>query len=68
MALPKYAQDVPHHKLVKILCRRVCGVSRYAEVSKIPWSKAGASADPELFASCLRCGYKASDNYNWKKL
>lgn len=65
MAMPKYAQDVPRRQLVRLLCRGGCGATRYAEVSKIPWSKSDAVNDHELFAVCLRCGYKARDNYNW---
>ena len=68
MALPEYARHVPREKLVRILCRGTCGASRYAEVSKIPWSKEGMPIDPGLFAKCLRCGYRARDNYNWQKV
>jgi hypothetical protein len=64
MALPKYAQHVPRGRLVKILCRGACGANRYAEVSKVPWNKKGMPVDPELFATCLRCRYRARDNYN----
>jgi len=66
-SIPRYAQDVPRHKLVKVLCRGDCGSTRFAEVSKTPWEKSGTSVDPELFATCLRCGYKARDNYNWTR-
>lgn len=68
MALPEYTGHIPREKLVRILCTGTYWASRYAEVPKIPWSKEGMPIDPGLFGTCLRCGYRARDNYNWKKM
>lgn len=66
MVLPEYARHVPRERLVTVLCKGDCGMRRYAEVSKTPWSKEGL--DPHLYATCLVCGREASDNYNWSKV
>lgn len=63
--LPQYAAGVPRHMLVKCLCKGSCGKMVYAKVSKYPWREAGAAGDPELWATCLRCGNESSDEYNW---
>lgn len=65
MRIPKYAAGTPRDKLVQILCKGTCGRMRYAAVSKVPWSSDGARPGPELFATCLKCGRQARDNYNW---
>ena len=65
MALPQYARDVPRERLVRVFCKGDCGMTRYAELSKTPWSKEGF--DSELYATCLVCGREAKDNYNWYK-
>jgi hypothetical protein len=69
--VPKYAAHVPPSELVKILCRSGrCpkGQSTYARLQRAPYD----APDPnEKFAGhqavCLRCGYVASDNYNWTR-
>jgi len=63
--LPGYAEHLPRQRLVKILCRGTCGKTRYAEVSRTPWKREGGAVDRDLFATCLVCGYRARDNYNW---
>ena len=64
-AIPKYARSAPRQKVVQIICRGQCGRTRYAEVSRYPWTPDGSSWNRELYATCLMCGYKAHDNYNW---
>ncbi len=68
MAIPKYAQHVPKHRLVQYLCKSSCIKTRYGEVSKYPWSSDGANYDPDLFVTCLRCGGIQRDSYNWSRL
>ncbi|HZN03848.1 MAG TPA: hypothetical protein VFD06_09720 [Candidatus Polarisedimenticolia bacterium] len=58
---PTYAASIPPGLLVRVLCRGDCQALRYAEVSKYPWTP----NDPELYATCLKCGYQARDSYNW---
>lgn len=65
MPIPKYAEGVPRQRLVQVLCKGRCGTTRYAEVSKVPWSRDGRDPDSELYATCLMCGRQARDNYNW---
>lgn len=38
---------------------------RYAETSKDDWSDRGSRPDPDLYATRLKCGYEAVDEYNW---
>jgi len=68
MPIPKYAQHVPRHLLVQILCRGFCRKTRYARVSTDHWS--GTDTDPgsEVLATCLKCGYEAHDPYNWMRV
>jgi hypothetical protein len=69
--IPKYAAGVPRHELVKILCRGgSCpkGQSTYARLAlreggPIP-GDSGRYAG--YVAHCLRCGYRATDTYNWQ--
>lgn len=65
MALPKYAQATPKHLLVRYFCKRKCVKTRYGRVSKVPWTREGANSDPELYVTCLFCGERQSDKYNW---
>lgn len=65
MAIPKYAERTPPEKRVQIVCRGKCGAVSYAEVSKVPWKGVEPFSDPDLYAECLRCSYRARDNYNW---
>jgi hypothetical protein len=68
MKLPEYAKSTPKSLLVNIDCRGACNTSRYAKVSKLPWNKHGPNNDPDMWAECLRCGYKAEDSYNWRQV
>lgn len=62
--LPKYAEGVPQQELVHILCRGKCGKGRYAQ--KSPGALAGLPMkDANHYATCLYCGYRARDPYNW---
>lgn len=65
VALPKYALSVPPSQLVEIMCRGECGKDRYARASKDNWRMYRDSYDESLYATCLICGYKATDLYNW---
>lgn len=68
MPIPQYAQSTPRHLLVKYLCKSRCGTSRYRRVSKFPWSREGVNQDPDLYVTCLKCGGKQYDKYNWVPL
>ena len=64
--LPKYAKSTPDRYLVKILCRR-CNCTRWARLNA-PYPGKSALETAELGkyrATCLICGYEATDNYNW---
>ena len=65
--LPKYAQSTPQSYLVKILCRGRCHAGRWARLNlPYPGKSALKSAQMGQYrATCLQCGYEATDNYNW---
>lgn len=65
MTIPRYASHVPRERLVRCLCRGRCGRLVYAETSYEPWESSGAKINPDLYATCLKCGYRATDEYNW---
>ena len=66
--LPQYAESTPHEYLIRILCRD-CHKTRWAKMNK-PFTgitaikKAGFG---EIEALCLKCGYRATDSYNWSR-
>jgi hypothetical protein len=60
---PTYAGSIPPGLLVKVQCHGACQTTRYAEVSKYPWTP----EDPDLYATCLVCGYEARDSQNWRR-
>ena len=60
---PTYSRSIPPGLLVKVDCQGACQTKRYAEVSKYPWT----AGDPEIYATCLVCGYKARDSRNWSR-
>lgn len=66
MALPQYAQRIPSHLRVQIICRDKCGMGRYAEANM---TRGDAAELDEAFlkhkAKCGMCGYEAIDHYNW---
>jgi len=64
--LPEYARSTPEKYLVKILCRR-CNRTRWARLNApYPGKTAVRSASIGQYrATCLVCGYEATDNYNW---
>lgn len=65
--LPDYAKSTPDNLLVKILCRGRCNGTRWARLNK-PYPGTSALREAsfgEYRATCLECGYIASDNYNW---
>ncbi|UPT53371.1 hypothetical protein [Synechococcus phage Ssp-JY39] len=66
MKIPKYAQAVPQNMLVRCICRNGCnlGATVFARVSDPNWSR-NAGHEAKLYAECLKCGYRAHDNYNW---
>jgi hypothetical protein len=66
MKLPQYAQGVPLGRLVRVLCKGPCARDRYFEVSRTPWTADENAAD--LFATCLKCGHKTRDKYNWRRV
>ena len=64
--LPNYVteKEIPQERLIQTTCKMNCGgATRYFEVSRIPWGK--DEQDNELYATCLMCGSRTFDNYNW---
>jgi len=66
--LPQYAKSADPVFLIKILCRD-CNRSRWAQLNKpFPGKTALRNAQfGEYEARCLKCGYRATDNYNWSR-
>lgn len=65
--LPAYAKAVPREYLIRIACRGGCGGTRWARLNK-PYPGPTPLRDAtmgEFEATCLKCGHRASDNYNW---
>lgn len=67
--LPEYAASADRSKLVKILCKGTCRCERFAELNlKYPGIEQLCKAKMFKYtATCLICGYEASDNYNWSR-
>jgi len=66
--LPAYASGTDRSKVISILCRD-CSKVRWAALNK-PFpgvEKLKAAGMREYQAICLKCGYSASDNYNWSR-
>ena len=65
--LPLYAQSTQTNFLVQILCRGTCRINRWAKLNKSYHGQSALRDAPagEFTATCLMCGYEASDNYNW---
>lgn len=66
--LPAYAARADRSKAVSILCRE-CRKIRWAVLTK-PYPGPEALKAAAMFdyrAICLKCGYRASDNYNWSR-
>jgi len=64
--LPNYAQRCDQKFLTKLFCRS-CGSGTWAKLNK-PYPGKGALHDAEMGeyeAVCLKCGTRATDNYNW---
>ena len=68
-SLPNYAARTNRRRLVKILCRSKCRSTRWAEMDRdYPGKDVLKKAPMGVFhATCLVCGYIASDNYNWMR-
>lgn len=64
--LPDYAKPTSDKYLIKILCRR-CNRTRWARLNApYPGKSALRKAEFGKYeATCLKCGYRATDNYNW---
>jgi hypothetical protein len=65
MQAPKYAQGTPLAHRIKFFCKGACGKVRYGKLSKIPYPTHGANTDMEMYVTCLFCGHKQRDTYNW---
>lgn len=67
--LPAYAMSTPHKYLVKILCRGRCHTMRWARLNAPYPGKSAMRSAPfgQYRATCLVCGYEATDNYNWSR-
>jgi len=65
--LPRYARSTPQEYLVRILCRGKCRVTRWARLNAPYPGKSALRNAPigKYRATCLVCGYEATDNYNW---
>ena len=66
-SLPKYAQRADRKKIVKILCKGRCGTTRWAEMNvDYPGQVILRNSDlGDFTATCLKCGERAQDSYNW---
>jgi hypothetical protein len=64
--LPEYAKGTPPEYLTKLHCYR-CGSSRWARLNKRYPGKSvlHQASYGEYKATCLKCGYEATDNYKW---
>lgn len=67
--LPQYAENADRDRVVKILCKRRCKTTTWAELNRIyPGSEILKRAEEgEYKARCLRCGDTIQDNYNWMR-
>lgn len=67
--LPNYASRANRRRLVKILCRNKCSGTKWAEMDRDYPGKDVLKKAPtgNFHATCLVCGYVASDNYNWSR-
>jgi hypothetical protein len=65
MPVPSYAQDTPRSHRIKFFCKGSCSKGRYGRVSKIPYPTHGVNTDREMYVTCLWCGHKQYDTYNW---
>jgi predicted metal-binding protein len=70
--IPNYAAHVSGGEIVSIICRGGCPGRTFARLS--PADEAITSlqkSEGEQYAGyvahCLKCGYRATDNYNWSK-
>jgi RNase P subunit RPR2 len=64
--LPQYAANADRNKIIRILCRD-CRKTVLALLNK-PYPGENELRKAEMgdyTATCLKCGYQASDNYNW---
>lgn len=66
-SLPQYARRADRSKLVQMLCKGKCRTTRWAVLNKkYPGKDELKRAEfGEYKATCLKCGYEASYNYNW---
>ena len=67
--LPQYAQAADPERVVQIFCKGECRESSWAEMN-VPYPgkaelKKDSAGPPKFRATCLRCGYVATDSYNW---
>ncbi len=67
--IPEYAKHVPDNRLVRIHCDGRCHGrgSRWARLNRDHpgISTLNSAQDLEYTATCLKCGFEATDNYNW---
>lgn len=66
-ALPDYAKNATRSRLVRLLCRGRCNTTRWAEMdTDYPGQQALSNSQEGKFtATCLKCGERATDPYNW---
>ena len=64
--IPAYAAGHPREQLAYYLCKSPkCVISRHGLVSRAPWVSGGAAIDHDLYVTCLKCGERQYDSYNW---
>lgn len=70
--IPRYAENVPPHRLVRLLCKAGCGRMTYAQLEDEENPLTKCNADDQYggrkVAYCLVCGGRALDSYNWLRL
>lgn len=65
--LPKYAERADRKRLVRLFCKGKCNATRWAEMTvDYPGQEVLTRFHVlDLTATCLVCGRKAHDSYNW---
>jgi hypothetical protein len=67
--LPQYAAGADRERVVQVFCKGECAETTWAEMNTPYPGKSALKKQPpgppQLRAKCLRCGYVATDSYNW---
>ncbi len=66
LKLPEYALGVDPSYLIQITCRGSCKKPRWAKTdAAYPGRDQLKSGEGPAVATCLKCGFEATDYYNW---